>query len=530
MLGTTLDRGIRPSRWERWRPTVDMCRHDDLLIDRLELIDPGANQALVETVVEDIAHVSPETKVNVTRIALDDWWDFEQVYAALHGFACSQGFDQEQSDHLVHITTGTHVAQICMFLLTESRHLPARLLQLSPPKRPLPHAAPGAFAIIDLDLSRYDRLASRFAAEQADSRAFLKRGIETKSARFNKLIDRIEQVAISSREPMLLSGPTGAGKSLLAERIYELKRQRGQLEGAFVPVNCATLRGDAAMSTLFGHVKGAYTGALSNRAGLLLAADRGMLFLDEIGELGGDEQAMLLGAIERKRFLPVGSDSERESRFQLLAGTNRDLDRAVAEGRFRADLLARINLWSFALPGLAQRREDIAPNLDFELSEWAGRGGQRVSMTDAARKRFMAFATAPEASWPGNFRDFSAAVTRMATLATLGRIGLEQVDDEILRLRCQWQQQPGDIGVSLQLLLGVERFAELDRFDRAQLADVVVVCRASPSLSAAGRVLFAVSRKKKKSSNDADRLRKYLARFGLDWAALRDPSLLLNAH
>ncbi len=498
-----------------------MCRHEDLIVDRLELIDPGANDALLQTVVEDIAHVSPETTVNVTRIALDDWWDFELVYEALHGFARSQHFDQERNDYLVHITTGTHVAQICMFLLTESRHLPGRLLQLSPPQRPKSRGAPGAFSVIDLDLSRYDRLASRFAAEQADSRAFLKRGIDTRSAHFNALIDRIEQVAIASREPMLLTGPTGAGKSLLAERIYQLKRQRGQLEGPFVPVNCATLRGDAAMSTLFGHVKGAYTGALSDRAGLLRAANQGMLFLDEIGELGADEQAMLLGAIERKRFMPVGSDTERESDFQLLAGTNRNLGRAVHEGRFRGDLLARINLWSFALPGLAQRREDIGPNLDFELSEWAGRSGQRVSMTDAARARFMRFATAPQARWLGNFRDFSAAITRMATLAKLGRIGVEQVEDEISRLRRQWQQPDGAVA-DLRALLGPERFAALDRFDRAQLTDVVAVCRSSASLSAAGRVLFAVSRQKKRSSNDADRLRKYLTRFGLEWSALRD--------
>ena len=100
---------------------------------------------------------------------------------------------------------------------------------------------------------------------------------------------------------MLLVGPTGAGKSFLARRIYELKRSRHQLDGRFVEVNCATLRGDGAMSALFGHVKGAFTGAQNAREGLLRAADGGMLFLDEIGELGADEQAMLLKAIEEKR-------------------------------------------------------------------------------------------------------------------------------------------------------------------------------------------------------------------------------------
>ena len=101
------------------------------------------------------------------------------------------------------------------------------------------------------------------------------------------------------------------------------------------------------MSALFGHAKGAFTGAVTERAGLLRAADGGVLFLDEIGELGADEQAMLLRALEEKRFLPLGSDKEVASDFQLIAGTNRDLEADVARGRFRDDLLARIDLWTF---------------------------------------------------------------------------------------------------------------------------------------------------------------------------------------
>lgn len=114
------------------------------------------------------------------------------------------------------------------------------------------------------------------------------------------MIEQIEKVAIKSRAPILLNGPTGAGKSFLARRIFELKQARHQFSGAFVEVNCATLRGDTAMSTLFGHVKGAFTGARESREGLLRSANGGMLFLDEIGELGADEQAMLLKAIEEK--------------------------------------------------------------------------------------------------------------------------------------------------------------------------------------------------------------------------------------
>jgi transcriptional regulatory protein RtcR len=331
------------------------------------------------------------------------------------------------------------------------------------------------------------------------------------------MVEQIERVAVHSAAPMLLTGPTGAGKSLLARRIYELKRQRRQLEGQFVEVNCATLRGEQAMSTLFGHVKGAFTGALQDRPGLLRAARGGMLFLDEVGELGDDEQAMLLRALEEKRFLPLGADSEAQSDFQLICGTNRDLGAQVRAGSFREDLLSRINLWTFRLPGLAQRHEDIEPNLTYELNQFAGASGSHVTFSREARRRFLRFATGPEALWTANFRDLNGAIVRMATLAPGGRITLEIVEEEIARLRASWQRPEADADEVLEEVLGPEALAAVDPFDRAGLAEVVRVCRRSRTLSEAGRYLFSVSREKKKTPNDADRLRKYLARFGLEW-------------
>lgn len=378
----------------------------------------------------------------------------------------------------------------------------------------------GTWNIIDLDLSRYDRIATRFAGQNLESTTFLKGGIETRNARFNAMIEEIERVAGRSSAPLLLMGPTGAGKSQLARRIYDLKRQRHRLPGPFVEVNCATLKGDAAMSALFGHRRGSFTGATSDRAGLLRGADTGMLFLDEIGELGLDEQAMILRAIEEGRFLPVGSDSEVKSRFQLIAGTNRDLIGAVAEGTFRDDLFARLNLWTFTLPGLAQRPEDIAPNLDFELERYAAQNDQRISFNREARDKYLVFATGPAAWWTGNFRDLSASMTRMATLAPSGRIDTPTVEAEVLRLQHLWGATTGAIADDLGSVLAPGALAELDPFDRVQLAEVVRVCRKSRSQSEAGRALFAASRSRRNSTNDADRLRKYLARFGLSWSDL----------
>jgi len=518
-IGTQLDSGRGSTRWEKWRPTVALTQHEDVVVDRLELLFNRGYEALLQQVVQDIGAVSPETSVVPRAIDMIDPWDFEQVYSALFDFARAYPFDPEHEEYWVHITTGTHVVQICMFLMTEALYFPGRLLQTSPPRRHAP-GSPGSFALIDLDLSKYDQIAQRFSREQQEGVAFLKSGIATRNPRFNAMIDEIERVAIKSRAPILLMGPTGAGKSFLARRLYELKKARRQLDGRFVEINCATLHGDGAGSTLFGHVKGAFTGAASERAGLLRSAGKGLLFLDEIGELGLDEQAMLLKAIEEKRFLPVGADHEVHSDFQLIAGTNRDLAQEVARGRFRDDLFARINLWTYELPGLAERREDIEPNIDYLLHEFGAENGQLVRFNKEARDRYMRFAMSPQARWSGNFRDLSASVMRMATLAEAGRITSAIVDAEALRLGRLWQPAQASTGgadqVDLDALLGGQA-AQLDQFDALQLQAVVQVCRASTSLSEAGRSLFAVSRQAKRQPNDADRIKKYLARFGLAW-------------
>ncbi|ABA90073.1 sigma-54-dependent transcriptional regulator of RNA 3'-phosphate cyclase, RtcR domain-containing [Syntrophotalea carbinolica DSM 2380] len=517
LLGPVLDQGTSHKRWERWRPTVALCQQDDLLIRRFVLLYQRRYSRLLKKVVEDIRQVSPETEVIPRLMEFDNPWNFEEVFSALHDFAVAFPFDPEQEEYLVHITTGTHVAQICLFLLTESRHLPARLVQTSPSRQPETKTS-GDYTIIDLDLSRYDRIATRFNQEKNDDICFLKSGIATRNHQFNRLIEQIEQVAANSVEPILLTGPTGAGKSRLARRIYELKKARHRLKGTFVEVNCATLRGDASMSALFGHKRGAFTGAIQDRPGLLRAADGGILFLDEVGELGADEQAMLLRAIEEKTFLPVGSDMESASDFQLLCGTNRDLNAAVAQGTFREDLLARINLWTFHLPGLRERPEDIEPNLDYELDRFAERTGTRVTFNREARRHFLTFAMSSVAAWSANFRDLGAAVTRMATLAPGGRITVEEVDEEIARLRRGWPQNNGNVKNDfLAGILGEEALADLDLFDQAQLTRVLEICRSSRSLSEAGRILYQASRREKKTTNDADRLRKYLAKFGITW-------------
>ncbi|GAA3577923.1 RNA repair transcriptional activator RtcR [Marinobacter xestospongiae] len=523
LLGSVMDkRGKGVKRWETWRPTVGIFMQEDLLVDRMELIHDQRDTRLANNVGADIATVSPDTEVRLTELNFTDAWDFEHVYSTLLDFAESYPFRPDEERYLLHITTGSHVAQICWFLLCEANYIPAEILQTSPARGE--QRAAGRCQTIDLDLSKYDVISSRFRNQHLEGTAFLKSGIATRNPTFNAMIQQIEKVAIRSTAPLLITGPTGAGKSQLARRIFELKQKRSLIRGDFVAVNCATIRGDGAMSALFGHTRGAFTGAQQARRGLLAKADKGLLFLDEVGELGLDEQAMLLHAIEEKRYYPVGSDSPCESDFQLIAGTNRDLHAQVAQGTFREDLLARINLWSYQLPGLKDRREDIEPNLDYELQKAEIQMGHKVSFNKAARTRFLAFALSPAASWRGNFRDLNAAVQRMTTLADGGRINEQHVIDEIDRLNRQWPRPATNQAPNIELsdYLSAATLEEIDQLDQWQLLKIIAVCRQSRSLSEAGRTLFDRSRTRKRSNNDSHRLRQILAKYALSFEDLVD--------
>ena len=511
-LGTNLDAGKR----RRWRPSVQLVEHSDFPVDRFELIHSNRWRGLAEKIKTSIEYASPQTEVLLQQMEIKDPWDFEEMYGAMFDFARDYGFDDEREDYHIHLTTGTHVAQICWFLLAEARHIPAKLIQTGPPRGE--DEGPGSLQVVDLDLSRYNALQQRFDLVTKEYNTLLKGGISTRNVAFNAMIDRMEVVTSNSDAPLLLMGPTGTGKSDLAARLYELKLQRRRIKGRLVHVNCSTLKGERAMSTLFGHRRQAIPGAGADRRGLLQEADGGVLFLDEIDELGLDEQAMILHAIETGKYFPLGSDYEVTSRFHLIAGASRDLAEMVAKGRFRADLFARLNLWTFTLPALRDRPEDIAPNIAFEMARVEKLLGNRITFNADAQIAYQKFATDPSTHWSGNFRDLSASIQRMCTLAPRGRITLTMVTTEIETLSATWHHSSNDPDMRLLTEYLGENVVNIDEFDRVQLAAVIRVCQQSASVSAAGRRLFAASRAAKTSKNDADRLRKYLEKFGLDWA------------
>lgn len=522
-VGKSLDSGNSEKRWRKWRPTISLFEHEDFPVRRAELLFQEEFSDLMENIKEDIREISPLTRVNATRIEFHNPRSFPEVYKALYQFAVAFEYDHEKENYFLHITTGTHVSQISMFLLAESRVFPVNLIQTSPLNK-VKKGVSGRLEFLDLGSSDFNRIRSRIELNEQSQKdvSFLKDGINTRNSRFNALIERIESVVVNSTEPILLLGATGAGKTKLARKIYELKLQRRQVSKDFVEVNCSTIRGDGAMSALFGHIEGSFTGAHQKRDGYLFSADKGLLFLDEIADLGLAEQAMLLRAIEEKKFMPYGSDKHRESNFQLIAGTNADLPKLVYKGRFREDLLARLEHWKFLLPGLKERPEDIEPNIDYQLRRIAAEKKLNIEFTPEARRQFIEFALSPQAIWKRNFRDLNRAIDRMATLAPRGRIGTDVVSNEIETLKESWKTT-----ITLEkrkLVSQVLSDEECDRFDEYDLLTleaVLSVCCTCRTLAEAAKMLFAKSLSKRSTENYSDRLSKFFKRFGLKWEQLK---------
>lgn len=519
-----LEPGGARHRWQAWHQCLALAQHENVQVTRVELLHTRGQGEVAARSQADIAEVAPQVRVNLTRIELADMAELGAVRDALREWARGYPFDPRREQYWTPLCSDLQVAQLGLCLLLESPVIRGVMLHTTSQGT----QAAGA-NLVRLDADGIPEVAPRrngstptLAPAPTPVQAIGGGGFITRNARFAGMIEQIERVAMRSRAPVLLIGPTGVGKSMLARRMYDLKKAHGQIDGLFVEVNCATLRGDGTAAALFGHKRGSFTGAASDRSGLLLTANRGLLFLDEIGDLNPEAQTMLLKAIEEKRFLPFGADIEVASDFQLVAGTNRDLHADVAAGRFRDDLFARINLWTYELPGLAQRPDDIEPNVERLLAQQGRDGARAARFEPAARTRYLEFARSEEALWSGNFRDLNASVTRLATLAEGAAIGEDLVQGEIERLRRLWRGTTGGRDLAqVELLLGPERFAGLDLFEQIQLEAVLKVCRRSTTMSDAGRRLFQVTRRQRSVVNDADRLRKYLHRYGLTWQIVR---------
>jgi NtrC-family two-component system response regulator AlgB len=246
--------------------------------------------------------------------------------------------------------------------------------------------------------------------------------LETTSAAMRTALELAARAA-QSEAPVLLRGESGTGKGVVA-RLVHARSPRAQ--GPFVTVNCPTLSQDLLASELFGHARGAFTGAVRDQPGRVEAAQGGTLFLDEIGEIALGLQAKLLRFLQEKQFERLGETRTRQADVRLVAATNRDLEADVAAGRFRQDLLYRLNVVEVLLPPLRQRPEDVVPLARHFLAFFA-RAARR------GRLRFTPQAEAALAahSWPGNVRELRNAVERAVVLSRGVEIGLESLPERI---------------------------------------------------------------------------------------------------
>ncbi len=551
-----------------WRPTLDLCRVREIPIDELYLLVPGNWEYLMPDLQRDIIAVSPHTKIEVLSIEDMQIIDFAHQYSFFSKVFKKHIVDAPDRKYYINLPPGRgHFLYFCILSIIYTSGLPLEFFFVFPD---------GQYFVGNPDHDSWLALARSFDVGQVSGGA-LNREIEVKNRQFKNLLERVEQVARVSSAPLLFSGESGTGKSQLARSIYQLKKESAGLEGPLVEVSCAALRGDSALSALFGHVKGAYTNAVQSRRGLLLQAHRGVLFLDEIGEMDLDSQALLVKALEEKTFLPVGADVPVYSDFQLICGTNRSLAAEVAQGGFRSDLFARINLWNFELPPLRERAEDIEANLDFEIKRLRSELKRKVEFHPDAREAFLEFATSPQALWLGNFRDFSSAITRMGTLAPKGIIGMGAVRKEKEYLLRMWEEAapvtdvaalpttltglaalpaapagsaaftaapkaapptvlpaappaapnaPGAFETPVFPLLGSlaasgripAEILEQDYFTNAQLEGVLKICLQSPSLQAAGPRVYGAGNSPARQGN---RLSKYLTGHGISWRRLK---------
>jgi DNA-binding NtrC family response regulator len=244
-----------------------------------------------------------------------------------------------------------------------------------------------------------------------------------KSEPMLKIFDLVAQVA-PSRSTILLQGESGTGKELIAKAIHLNSPRRDR---AFVPVNTGSMPPDLLESTLFGHVKGAFTSAIASKKGLFEIADRGTLFLDEIGTMSMDTQSKILRVLQDRKFMHLGGVHEIQADVRIIAATNVDLKQLVREGRFRDDLFYRLNVITVDLPPLRQRREDIPLLVDFFLARYSEENERpRRRMTPEGLRPLLSY------SWPGNVRELENVIERAVVLSSSQEVGPELLPDQIV--------------------------------------------------------------------------------------------------
>ena len=292
--------------------------------------------------------------------------------------------------------------------------------------------------------------------------------VVARSAAMRTVLDLVDRVA-ESDATVLVTGDSGTGKELIAHAIHRGGRRQA---GPFVAINCAAVPESLLESELFGHIRGAFTDARTNEPGLFVSANGGTLFLDEIGDMPLALQPKLLRALQERTVRPVGGSTERPVDVRVVAATNRDLETAVEEGRFRQDLFYRINVVQVSVPPLRARGPDILPLAAQFIARFADSVGKPVSgISPAAAERLMSY------PWPGNVRELQNCIERAVALARFDQISIDDLPEKVRDYK------------SSHFVLGDDpsELVPLERIEREYIARVMAAVAGNKS--AAARIL-----------------------------------------
>ena len=304
---------------------------------------------------------------------------------------------------------------------------------------------------------------SRLQAENLQLRRALKRfslpNLVGKSDKMQKVMDLITQVAVS-RATVLIVGESGTGKELVAKTIHGLSPRADR---AFVPVNTGSMPVDLLESTLFGHVKGAFTSAIATKRGLFEMADQGTIFFDEIGTVGVETQTKLLRVIQEREFMRLGGTETIKVDVRILGATNADLRKMVLAGQFREDLFYRLNVISIPLPPLRERKEDIPLLTGHFLKKFCEENGRpNLHFSPEAMKHLMDY------DWPGNVRELENAVERAVVLASGPTLGPDILPEQLIQDGAR-----GTVGQESQDLAGRSLFEIMEALERKVILDML---------------------------------------------------------
>lgn len=280
------------------------------------------------------------------------------------------------------------------------------------------------------------------------------------SAAMREVYDLIEQVA-PARSTVLITGESGTGKEVVAKAIH-FSSPRAE-SGQFVAVNCSNIPSELLESELFGHTKGAFTGAVAAKKGLFEVADGGSIFLDEISTIPPETQARLLRVIQEREFTPLGDTQPHKVDVRIIAATNTDLQRAVKSGDFREDLFYRLNVINIHLPPLRNRREDILPLAKHFIRKYNGENER--SITDQIAPEVLS--ALEKYPWPGNVRELETAIERAVIVARSDEITLDCLREEIIAPRRDDDHPsgPAEALSSIDIARGISFYDEVSRFE-----------------------------------------------------------------